>query len=221
MGFTGTKTINVNESKVIKEINLEEPKEQTNNNQTNIKHHMHLRRNESIIDRSKPFTELEPDISKRLLKEICRINIEIREGLIIKGTGFILAFPIDLEFFYCLMSNNHVINNESIKNNQIIYITYEEFKSANIKLDKNKRYIKSFRDIELDITVVEILDEDNIDKYYFLEPELDIPLNNKLINKEIYIPQYIEGLKLLNAEGIIKHIDKYEFSHLANTKQQA
>ena len=55
----------------------------------------HLRHNESIIDRSKPFTELEPDISKRLLKEICGINIETREGQT-KGTGFILAFPIDL-----------------------------------------------------------------------------------------------------------------------------
>ena len=219
MGCTGTKTINVNESKVIKEINLEEPKAQTNNNQTNIKHHIHFRRNESIIDHKKPFTELEPDISKRLLKEICRINIETREGLIIKGTGLILAFPIDLEFFYCLMTNDHVINNDSINENQIIYITYEEFKSANIKLDKNKRYIKSFIDKKLDITVVEILDEDNISKKYYLFPELDIPVNDNLINSEIYIPQYIEEKKLKNAEGTIKDIiTNYEFSHLANTQ---
>ena len=48
---------------------------------------------------------------------------------------------------------------------------------------------------------------------------MDVLINNNLINKEIYIPQYIEGLKLKNAEGIIKDINDYEFSHLANTQQ--
>ena len=67
--------------------------------------------------------------------------------------------------------------------------------------------------------VVQILDEDNISKDYFLEPESENLINNELINKEIYIPQYIEGLKLKNAEGIIKDIFDYEFSHLANTQE--
>ena len=53
----------------------------------------------------------------------------------------------------------------------MVYITYEEYKTASIKLDRNKRYIKSFIDEKLDITVVEILDEDNILKKYFLQPE--------------------------------------------------
>ena len=77
--------------------------------------------------------------------------------------------------FYCLISNEHVIKNDIIKNNNIIiYIFYDnEFKYANIKLGNKKRYIKSFIDIELDITVVEILDEDNISKDYFLFPELE------------------------------------------------
>ena len=64
---------------------------------------------------------------------------------------------------------------------------------------------------------MEIFDEDNISKKYFLEPELDISIINNLINKEIYIPQYIEDNILKNSEGIIKDIFKYEFSHLANT----
>ena len=180
-------------------------------NQTNLRH------NESIIDRSKPFLELDSDISKELSKKICRIVVEIPGGKNI-GTGFILAFSINSELFYGLITNNHVIKDESINNNQIIYISYEEYKTASIKLDKNKRYIKSFIDKNLDITVVQILDEDNISKKYFLEPEPEILINNELINKEIYIPQYIEGLKLKNAEGKIKDIFDYEFSHLANTQ---
>ena len=97
--------------------------------------------------------------------------------------------------------------------------TYEENKTADIKLDRNKRYIKSFKNKELDISVVEILDEDNISKKYFLEPEFDYIINNNLINNEIYIPQYIEELKLKNSEGIIKDINKYEIIHTSNRKK--
>ena len=49
-------------------------------------------------------------------------------------------------------------------------------------MGSKKRYIKSFTDIGLDITVVEILDENNISKGYFLFPELESVINDKLIN---------------------------------------
>ena len=48
--------------------------------------------------------------------------------------------------------------------------------------------MKSFTDIGLDITVVEILDEDDISKDYFLYPESEEYINNNLINNSIYIP---------------------------------
>ena len=35
----------------------------------------------------------------------------------------------------------------------------------------------------------------------------------------IYIPQYADGKELHNERGIIKDIDEYEFTHLANTKK--
>ena len=168
-----------------------------NLNHKQIEPKTHQRRIECEIDPLKPYIDFDPDTSKELSKEICKIVIEAEKERK-TGTGFILAFYIDIERFHCLITNDHIINDESINNNQIIYITYEEYKAASIKLDINKRYIRSFKDKELDITIVEILDEDNISKDYFLEPELDISLNNNLINKEIYIPQYIEGLKLKN-----------------------
>ena len=84
-------------------------------------------------------------------------------------------------------------------------------------MSKNKRYIKSFTDEELDITIVEIIEEDNIFRDYFVLPELEEIINNRLINMNIYIPQYAEGKELKNAKGIIKEINNYEFTHLAST----
>ena len=135
-----------------------------------------IRKEDTIDDFTNSFNELNTDTSKELSKEIFSITVETKRGRNI-DTGFILSFQIDLEWFNCLITNDHIINNESINNNNIVNIS-----DANIKLDKNKRYIKSFKDQRLDITVVEILNEDNISKEYYLEPELDIQINNKLIN---------------------------------------
>ena len=92
----------------------EEQQKQIDKNPLNNLHKTNLMNDRSILDPSKPFIELVPDISKELSKEICRIVVETQKGRQI-GTGFILAFPIDLESFYCLITNDHVINNEYIK----------------------------------------------------------------------------------------------------------
>ena len=124
-----------------------------------------------------------------ITKGICSIVIESKEGKII-GKGMFLSFPKDLELLYCLKTNEHLINNKSINNNQIIYITLEDDKKTIIKLEKNKRYIESFKCKEFDIIAIEILDEDNISKDYFLNPELAITINNQLINNEINKSKY-------------------------------
>ena len=116
------------------------------------------------------FEEIEPEIIK-VTTSICKIRIkpEAKNELKVKsGTGFLLKFYINQELFYCLMSNEHVITEEMIQNKNTIYIDYDnEFKLSNIKLDEKERYIKSFTDISLDVTVVEILDKDNISKDFF------------------------------------------------------
>ena len=175
--------------------------------------------NECILE-SLPLVEKTECHLSKVLKSICKIKIKTKSGIII-GTGFLLSICIDQELFYCLISNEYVIKSEIIQiNNTIIYISYDnEFKYANIKLGNKKRYIKSFIDNELDITVVEILDEDNISKDYFLFPESENIINNGLINNMIYIPQYAQGKELTNSRGKIKDINQYEFTHLANTEK--
>ena len=174
---------------------------------------------EGIIKTSSPFEKINDDLSN-ISRAICKIKIEYKLGRIM-GTGFLLKFNIEKEMFYCLISNEHVIKNDILQdNNTIILLSYDnEFKNANIKLGNKKRYIKSYIDIDLDITLVEILDEDNIIKDYFLFPELENMVNNKLINNKIYIPQYAGGKELVNGRGIIKEINRYEFTHLVNTEK--
>ena len=116
MGSSGSKSKTPSKIEDNKENIQKDRKEQTNKNPSNPSKTIHktkLMHLESILVPSKPFTELDPDISKELSKEICRIVIETKRGRQI-GTGFILAFPIDLEWFYCLVTNEHIINNESI-----------------------------------------------------------------------------------------------------------
>ena len=81
-------------------------------------------------------------------------------------------------------------------------------------LKNKKRYIKSFIDNGLDISVIEIINEDNISKDYFLWNECEAD-NNRLINSEIYIPNILKG-ELINIKSIINKINKYEFIYLTN-----
>ena len=132
-----------------------------------------------------PFEKIDRYLSN-ISRAICKIKIETILGIII-GKGF-------LELFHCLISNEHVIKKDIIYNNININIYYDnEFKNLNIKLGNSKRYIKTFIDIDLDITVVELLDEDNVTKEYFIFPELEDRIKNRLINNMIYIPQYAGG----------------------------
>ena len=60
-----------------------------------------------------------------------------------------------------------------------------------IILDKDERFIKDFRDIDIDVTIIEIIKSDNISEDHFLLPNIDYMNNlSKLNNQKIHIPQY-------------------------------
>jgi hypothetical protein len=175
-----------------------------------------IRIKECILQNLKePFEKIDRQ-KMNVSKSVCKLIIRTKSEMI-KGTGFFLKIPLDLEEFYCLLSNEHVIKQDIINTNNNIYISYDNEYEINLKLDPSKRYIKSFIDEGLDITVIEILEEDKISKDHFLYNELLID-DNKLINSQIYIPQYAKGKELVNARGKIIKINKYEFTHLANTE---
>ena len=119
------------------------------------------------------------------------------------------------------MSNEHVINKEMIKSKDNIEVYYDnQHKKIIINLDKNERFIQDYRYLNIDLTVVEILEKDKVDEYYFLLPNLDyINKYEELKNKKIYIIQFPEGKELSYSFGKIYNIKQYEFSHLSSTKK--
>ena len=104
-------------------------------------------------------------------KSVCRIMTNEKDG-----TGFLLKTFKDNKEFFCLISNEHVITKDMINTKQKVTIYYDKKnKTIEITLDKDKRFIKEYREKDLDITLIEIIKEDNIKEKYFLLPH---PSNN-------------------------------------------
>jgi len=138
-----------------------------------------------------------------------------------KGTGFLIKLYLKDAPLFCLMTNEHIITKEMIENNDEIEVYYDNQKERiKIVLDNRERFIRNFKDKNLDYTVVEILLKDNIDKKYFLLPNLDYNKDNykSLNNKKIFIVQFPEGNKLSHSSGNIIKIEDYELAHNAGTE---
>jgi len=110
----------------------------------------------------------------KVSRSLCQITVKNK-----RGTGFLIKINTntnDSKFF--LMTNEHVIKNEFIERNEIITFYYDNgFKFKTIRLDKKERIIIEFKNILLDIIIVQILQKDNINEDYFLLPSLKY--NNK------------------------------------------
>ena len=121
-------------------------------------------------------------------KSVSRIRTKEKDG-----TGFLLKTFKDNIEFYCLITNEHIVTKNMIDTKQKIVIYYDtESESREIILNKEQRFIKEYRNMDIDITLIEILKEDNINKKYFLLPYTG---NNNIINKDknIYLIQYPSG----------------------------
>ena len=150
-------------------------------------------------------------------KSICKIIIQDDNETYI-STGFLIKMYRKDKPFYFLMTNEHVIKNEFIYSKKTVEFFYDYEKQKKIiVLDRKDRLIQDF--YFLDITIVEILEKDNINKGFFLLPCLDNYNNpNDLVNKNIYIPQFPKGGDLCNSKGEILEINKYELAYDAGTK---
>ena len=146
-----------------------------------------------------------------------KVKIQTQEDL---GSGFFLTFKINNNQFFCLVTNEHVITSNLVQSKEEIIIKYNnEQKELRLKLDEDKRLIRCFMP-DYDVTLIEILEDDNIDESYFLYPYIYVCPNDAFINKEIQIIQFPEGNKLSFSEGKITGLmlkpDNY-FKHTAST----
>ena len=198
-------------------INIEQNKKAEMEANINSQINKDLERiNECYIEKS-PFCKIDKDYTN-VSKSICKIKIITRENEVIKGTGFFFEFFICGRIFRCLISNEHVIKKDLIDTNTQIDLLYDnKEKTSTIKLNSQERYIKTFIDNGLDITIVEILDKDNIRSNYFLMGYY-YSIIDRLIDNEICILGYPKGDEIAMSKGKLIKIDNYEFTHLASTE---
>ena len=142
------------------------------------------------------------EIDKNLNK-VCNSICKIEFGDNNFGTGFLIKLIKNNQELFCLMTNEHVIKKEMIELKESIQVkyNYEEI-SLKIKLDKNERFIKY--DKKMDITIVEILENDNVDENIFLLPNIS---EINFILEDIFIPQFPRGSNLSFSKGKIKNMN--------------
>ena len=140
------------------------------------------------------------------------------------GTGFFCKIPFHNNCLPVLITNNHILDENDIKNNKIIKLSING-KVKEIKIDNSrKKYTNP--DKNIDITIIEIKpNEDGIGKNNFLEldekninkDKKNIEVENKM--KSIYILHYPRG-KLKVSYGLIKNIiDNKSIYHYCNTDE--
>ena len=162
-------------------------------------------------------------IMEQMQKNICKI--EISEN--IRGTGFFckIPFPSQEKELKVLITNNHLINEYTLKKNNFKIIINIEVENKPKELNLNNRLIYTNKE-KYDTTIIEIKKDDEINNYMELDDNIynDIIFNdnknNKYKDKTIYILQYPEG-ELSVSYGILLNIyqDKeHDFKHKCYTR---
>ena len=161
------------------------------------------------------------DLEKAYNIAKCTVKIEINIGNNnSKGSGFFLKFERNNKKFYCLMTNQHVITSNFIKDKKEVLIKYENEKhSLSLKLDEEERIIICFKKVlDLDVIMIEIILKDKIDDSFFLTPNINPQFDSEIMIQTV---QYPFGNNLSFSKGNIYGIDcynKYYFYHDASTQ---
>ena len=119
---------------------------------------------------SKTIKEKELNIPKTIIDKLSDtiVRIELNKKI---STGFFMKINKNHNF---LLTSAHLISQNNIDSKITIKIFYEKDKKElekELKLDCNKRFIKSFEDKGLDVTLIEIIPEDNIPEDKYLYPD--------------------------------------------------
>ena len=138
----------------------------------------------------------------------------------ISSSGVLLNFQRNNKQFYCLLTNQFVITPDIINKKQTINILdSKKDKNLLIKLDSKERIIQCFKEsLNIDATIIEILEKDGLDDSYFLKPS-NVSLET-IVNKDIVLFHYPKGNQLSFSQGKIIGINSQnqnEFYHDSST----
>lgn len=151
------------------------------------------------------YTQIENIFPLNLQRNVCKLELKI-DGNLRFATGFFCYIPS--KEVIVLITNYHVIDNNYLsKNKEIKYIIedngQEEERVISLRLKRNKIVNK-----ELDVTIIEMLDEDNIENFF--EVDEDFIKNKNLKDEKIFSILYPKGQDLNISFG--KVIDCYDNS---------
>ena len=158
-------------------------------------------------------------ILNQMRKSVCKIHKE--DGT--KGTGFFcrIEYPNQNKYLYLLMTNNHILEEKDIKNdNNIIISLNNEDEFRNIKIDNSRKVYTSEK---LDVTFIEI--KPNFDKIEdFLDIDENIYKNENFLNdiyskKSIYSLHYPKGKNIVVSYGLSLEIKDNAIYHLCYTEE--
>ena len=148
-----------------------------------------------------------------------------------KGTGFFVEIPYKFNLLHALITSNQVINKDDLLyvKNISIYINNDN-KTKTLKLDRNR---KIYTNEKLNITIIEIKENENInDKYLELDDEIInyLNLNKKknlnhfdkiYSNESIYILNYFKVQDINIEYGKLSHINNSELYYQCNIKEDS
>ena len=140
------------------------------------------------------FPEKTKDIKQNIVRIIIGDDI---------SSGFFCKIYINDNPMPVLITCYHVLNEEYIKNNEFLYFTHlKDDRNDEVILDLKYRII--YQNKELDVTFIEIKEEDNLDIYSFLEMDKSINVDNpQILHEKVYLlhfPKGVENLKSSKGE---------------------
>lgn len=184
----------------------------------------------SKIKEEKCIKEAQDPISGEILEIILRQSKESLCSITINnkgqkghGTGFfcIIPFPDKIKRLPVLITNNHVLGREAIsKSNKIKLSLNDEIIQKELIIDEAR---KTYTNEQYDVTIIEIMKEDNLDFDKFLEIDENIFVLNvcqKFRHQSIYLLYYSINEKSTFSNGKIDKVDekdKYTIYHKCST----
>jgi len=137
------------------------------------------------------------DCTKEIINQMERCTCKIKVGEE-QGTGFFcqIPFPNKDNMLKVIITNNHVINSDTLykKDEEIEIYIKKESDVKKLNLNDRIKYTQSQK--EYDITIIEIKEEDKINNYLELDDNIinDVINNNnknvEYIDQTFYIIQY-------------------------------
>jgi len=134
-----------------------------------------------------------------------------------KGTGFFAKIPYKSIFKNVMITNEHILNKKDIKINKYIKVSLNnENVYKDIKIDDKKLILINK---ELDITIIEIKEEDNINNFLEIDERYNLNnLDDRYKNESLYVLNYPKGKDIVVSYGLLNKIEDENIYHLCSTE---